>query len=84
MLEQMLGKLLADQRLSRSVMVKQEEWIQALPGSHQEEPQVNGERMASREWQSLTLGTSTSISTCGKVESLDITLDDPAGFAEES
>ena len=33
---------------------------------------------------SLTLGTSTLPSTCDKVESLDVTLDNPAGFADGS
>ena len=33
---------------------------------------------------SLTLGTSTLASICGKVEGLDVTLDDPAGFADGS
>ena len=84
MLEQMLRRLLADQRLSRLVVVEREEWTQALPGSHREEPRVSGERMASRARQSLTLGTSTSTSTCGKVEGLDVTLDNPAGFADGS
>ena len=84
MLEYMFRRLLADQRLSRSVVVKQEEWTQALPESHQENPWVSGEKMASRAQQSLTLGTSTSISTCGKVKDLDLTLDNPAGFADKS
>ena len=82
MLEHMLRRLPADQRLCRLVVVKQEEWIQALPESHQEEPRVSGERIASRARQSLTLGTSTSTPTCGKVEGLDVTLDNPAGFAD--
>ena len=84
MLEHMLRRLLANQCLSRSVVVGQEEWTQALPGSQREEPWVSGERMASRVWQSLTLGTSTSTSNCGKVEDLDVTLDDPASFADKS
>ena len=84
MLEHILKKLLVDQRLSRSVVVEWEEWTQALPESHQEEPQVSGERMASRARQSLTLGTSISTSTCGKVEGLNVTLDNPASFADGS
>ena len=81
MFEHMLRRLLANQRLSRSVVVEQEEWIQALPRSHQKEPQVNGKMMASRVRQSLTLGTLTSTSIYDKVESLDVPLDDPTGFA---
>ena len=84
MLEHMLRRLLADQRLSRSVVVEREEWTQALPESHWEEPRVNGDKMASPARQSLTLGTSTSTSTYDKVEGLDVTLDNPAGFADRS
>ena len=32
----------------------------------------------------LTLGTSTLASTCGKVEGLDVTLNNSAGFADRS
>ena len=32
----------------------------------------------------LTLGTSTLASTCGKIEGLDVTLDNPADFADRS
>ena len=84
MLEHIFRRLLADQRLSRSIVVEQEEWTQALPRSHWEEPRVSGKRMASRARQSLTLGTSTSTLTCGKIKSLDVTLDGPAGFADGS
>ena len=84
MLEHMLRRLLADQHLSRLVVVEKEEWTQALPGSYWEEPQVSGEKMASRVRQSLTLGTSTSTSIYGKVEGLDVKLNDPAGFADGS
>ena len=72
MLEHKLRRLLADQRLFRSVVVEQEEWTQALPKNHREEPWVSGERMASWARQSLTLETSTSTSTCDKVEDLDV------------
>ena len=84
MLEHMLTRLLANQCLSRLMVVGQEEWTQALLGSHREELRVSGERMASRAQHSLTLGTSTSTSTCDKVGGLDVTLDDPAGFADGS
>ena len=84
MLEQMLKKLLANQRLSRLVVVEQEEWTQALPGSQRKEPRVSGEKMASRARHSLILETSTSTSTYDKVGGLDVTLDNPAGFADRS
>ena len=84
MLEQMLKKLLADQHFSRLVVVEQEKWTQALQGSHWEEPRVSDEKMASWAQQNLILGTSISISTCGKEKSLDVTLDDLAGFADGS
>ena len=83
MLEHMLRRLLADQRLSRLVVIEREKWTQVLRGSHQKEPQVSGESIASRARQSLTLGTSISTLTFGKIEGLDMTLDDPAGFADE-
>ena len=82
--EHILRRLLADQRPSRLVVVEQEEWTQALLGSQQEEPRVSGEKMAGRAQQSLTFGTLTSTLTYGKVESLDVTLDDPADFADGS
>ena len=84
MFEHILRRLFANQRLSRSVVVEQEKWTQALPGRQQEEPQVSSDRMASRAQQSRTFGTSTSISTCDKVEGLDVTLDDPAGLVDGS
>ena len=67
MFKHMLRRLLADQRFFRLVVVEQEKWTQALPRTQQEEPRVSGDRMASRARQSLTLGTSTSTSTCDKV-----------------
>ena len=82
MLEHMLKRLLADQRLSRSVMVKREEWTQS---STKKPPRG----AAGKQWEDgqlgmidLTFRTSISASTCGKVEGLDVTLDDPAGFAD--
>ena len=84
MFKHILRRLLADQRLSRLVVVEREECAQSLLESYQEELQVSGEKMASRARQSLTCGTSTSISTRDKVEGLDVTLDDTAGFTDES
>ena len=40
--------------------------------------------MASWARHNLTLGTSISTSTCDKVRGLDVTLDNPAGFADGS
>ena len=84
MLENMLRKLLVDQRLSRSVVMQQEEWTQ---NSTRKPPRW----AAGKRWEDgqpgtvgLTLRTSISASTCGKVEGLDVTLDDPAGFADGS
>ena len=84
MLKQMLRRLLADQRLSRLLVVEQKKWTQALPRNHQEKPWINDERKTSRAGQSLPHETSISTSTCDKVEGLDITLDYPAGFADGS
>ena len=66
------------------MVVKQEEWTQTLLKSNQKEPQLSSKSMASQTWQSLTLATSISTSTYGKVEDLDVTLDNPAGFADRS
>ena len=38
MLKYKLKRLFAKQRLSRLMVVEQEEWTQALPGNHQEKP----------------------------------------------
>ena len=48
MLETKLKKPLADQRFFRLVMVEQKKWTHALIKNHHEEPQGNGEKMASR------------------------------------
>ena len=82
MLEHIFKRLLADQRLSRLVLEEQEEWTQTLPESHQEELRISCEKIISQTRQSLTLGTSTSTSTYGKVKSLDVTLDDLTDFAD--
>ena len=82
MLEQMLRKLLANQRLSRLVVVEQEKWTQ---NSTKKPPR----EAAGKQWENgqpdtvgLTLKTSISASTCSKVKGLDVTLDDLAGFAD--
>ena len=80
MLEHILRKLLADQRLSRLIVVEQEMWTQALLEIHQEESRVNGESIASRARQSLTLGMSTLTSNYSKVKGLDVTLDNLASL----
>ena len=82
MFKHMLRRLLADQRISKLVVVEQEEWIWVLLRSHLKEPRLSGERIASRAQQNLTLRMSILISICGKVEGLDVTLDNPAGFAD--
>ena len=83
-LEHMLRKLLANQRFSRLVVMEQKKLTQTLPGSQQKELRVSDKKMASQARQNQTFGTSTSTSTYGKVEGLDVTLDDPAGIADRS
>ena len=84
MLEHMLRRLLTDQCPSRSMVVEQGKWTQS---STRKPPR----KAAGKRWKDgqpgtvgLTLRTSTSALTCGKVEGLDVTLDDLAGFADGS
>ena len=74
MLEHILRRLLANQCFSRLVVVEREEWTQS---STRKSPR----RARGRQWENgqpgtvgLTLRTSTSALTCGKVEGLDVTL----------
>ena len=66
------------------MVVEQEEWTQS---STKKPPRG----AAGKRWKDgqpgtvgLTFKTSTSASTCGKVKGLDVTLNDPAGFADGS
>ena len=64
--------------------MEQKDWTYALPGSHQEELQVSGEKMASRAWQAWLLRRQHQFQAMAnaKVEDLDVTLDNSVGFAD--
>ena len=84
MLEQMLRRLLTDQRLSRLVVVKQEEWTQSSSRKSLRGAVGKWWKEGKPGTVGLTLRTSISVSTCGKVEGLDVTLDNPADFTDGS
>ena len=85
-LEHKLRKLIADQRLSRLVLVKQEDWTHALLRSHHEKLRVSGKRIASRARLAWLLGRQHQLQLMvnAKVKDLNVTLDNPADSADES
>ena len=66
------------------MVVEQKEWTYTLLKSHQEEPQVRGERTASQARQAWLLERQHQRQPMAnaKLEGLDGTLNNPAGFAD--